>query len=286
MRLLVVPAGRCASATLLPSHIGTACPPGCRLRGADEGGVGCPRLSSSCRADRCAAGRGRRRARSSPAAEPPAAPALDEEALRRLVEQAVSTGRPPTATAGTRRRSRISVGSPCSVTRRPRPRRPRTRSAAPPPRRPTNCRPGPGGMPTRSGPTPWRRPSGPSRRPGPRPPSCAPDSSPSGTGSPSRRPPRSPRTARSCRRRSSGCGPAAQALADEQQALVADRRRIGSEQGELTATKKSLQASDRRRWPPRRPSWPAGPQRTRRAGTANWPRPPPLNRPNWCGSPG
>jgi len=35
---------------------------------------------------------------------------------------------------------------------------------------------------------------------------------------------------------------AAQALADEQQALMADRRRIGSEQGELTATKKSLQA--------------------------------------------
>jgi ribonuclease Y len=35
---------------------------------------------------------------------------------------------------------------------------------------------------------------------------------------------------------------AAQTLADEQQALMADRRRIGSEQGELTATKKSLQA--------------------------------------------
>ena len=35
---------------------------------------------------------------------------------------------------------------------------------------------------------------------------------------------------------------AAQALADEQQALVADRRRIGSEQGELTDTKRNLQA--------------------------------------------
>ena len=34
---------------------------------------------------------------------------------------------------------------------------------------------------------------------------------------------------------------ATQALADEQQALVADRRRIGSEQGELAATKRSLQ---------------------------------------------
>ncbi|MEP6562022.1 MAG: Rnase Y domain-containing protein, partial [Nakamurella sp.] len=35
---------------------------------------------------------------------------------------------------------------------------------------------------------------------------------------------------------------AVQSLADEQHALTADRRRIGSEQGELTATKKSLQA--------------------------------------------
>ncbi len=35
---------------------------------------------------------------------------------------------------------------------------------------------------------------------------------------------------------------ATQALADEQQALVADRRRIGSDQGELTATKKTLQS--------------------------------------------
>jgi len=34
---------------------------------------------------------------------------------------------------------------------------------------------------------------------------------------------------------------ATQALADEQQALVADRRRIGSEQGELTAIKRSMQ---------------------------------------------
>jgi len=35
---------------------------------------------------------------------------------------------------------------------------------------------------------------------------------------------------------------AAQALADEQQALVADRRRIGAEQGELTSTKKTLES--------------------------------------------
>ncbi len=35
---------------------------------------------------------------------------------------------------------------------------------------------------------------------------------------------------------------ATQALADEQQALVADRRRIGSEQGELSATKRALQS--------------------------------------------
>jgi ribonuclease Y len=35
---------------------------------------------------------------------------------------------------------------------------------------------------------------------------------------------------------------ATQALADEQQALVADRRRIGSEQGELTTVKKAMQA--------------------------------------------
>ena len=37
---------------------------------------------------------------------------------------------------------------------------------------------------------------------------------------------------------------ATQALADEQQALVADRRRIGSEQGELTTVKKSMQTAD------------------------------------------
>src|SRR5664279_1692231 len=35
---------------------------------------------------------------------------------------------------------------------------------------------------------------------------------------------------------------ATQALADEQQALVADRRRIGADQGELSATKKALQS--------------------------------------------
>ena len=137
----------------------------------------------------------------------PAAPVLDEDALRRLVEQAV--GR-PVAEAGPSRRRRpspTSVGLRCSVTRRPPRQRPLTPFVEPLPRPRMSCSSGPDGTPIRSGPTPGRRRNAPSRPPGRRQPNCAPGSSPSETASPWKRPQRCPRIARNFRKPSNGCAP-------------------------------------------------------------------------------
>src|SRR6478735_5270886 len=93
-----------ASATLLPSQSWTVCPPGCRLRGADEGRGGMSEavvvvvLTAALLVAVVAMLVLVRR-------RPPTGPVLDEDALRRLVEQAVnrpaaeSTGSESTAKA-------------------------------------------------------------------------------------------------------------------------------------------------------------------------------------------
>ena len=187
--------------------------------------------------DRCAAGRPRRRAWSSPGAVQPPGPAVDEEALRRLVEQ---DGRPAVAAGRTTEPQpepdlgRFALLEPRGGCRR------RGRGRGPPHGR-RGRRRAAGALP------PGRR-AGPSRRRAPRP------SGPS--------PPRAAQAAelragleaernritveataalaedrKELQAAEQRLRAATQALADEQQALVADRRRIGAEQGELTPTK-------------------------------------------------
>ena len=150
-------------------------------------------------------------------------------------------GPPGGATSDRRRRheARSRSVSPCSATRPPQPPRPQMPFAGPPPRPPTNCSSDPVGTPIRSGPTPGRRRS--ARWPRPR---AQAAELRAGLESERNRITLEATAAlaedrKELQEAEQRLRAATQALADEQQALVADRRRIGSEQGELTDTKRS-----------------------------------------------